>query len=57
MLPYARAEGLRYVELTTDPDNEPSKKVIAANGGVMVETFNKPESQVAKFAVRWRIEL
>ncbi len=57
MLPYARAEGLRYVELTTDPDNEPSNKVIAANGGVMVEKFTKPDSQGTKPGLRWRIEL
>ncbi len=58
MLPEARREGLRYVELTTDPDNLPSQKVIAANGGVFVEHFlaeaaygdSKPE-------LRWRIVL
>src|SRR5215471_15635774 len=42
MLPLALAEGLRYVELTTDPDNLPSQRVIEANGGVLVERFVKP---------------
>src|SRR5262249_11547139 len=32
MLEEARREGLAYVELTTDPDNEPSQKVIRTNG-------------------------
>jgi hypothetical protein len=29
----ARAEGLRYVEITTDPDDVPSQREIEANGG------------------------
>lgn len=33
--------GLTYVELTTDPDNVASQKVILANGGVLVERFLK----------------
>src|SRR5258708_4631203 len=33
--------GLEYVELTTDPDNIGSQKVIVANGGVLVERFLK----------------
>ena len=57
ILPYARAEGLRYVVLTTDPHNEPSQKAIDANGGVMVESFKKPESQGARLGLRWRIDL
>jgi predicted acetyltransferase len=39
MLPEARRAGLTYVELTTDPDNEASQKVILANGGAFVERF------------------
>jgi predicted acetyltransferase len=35
----AKLEGLRYVEITTDPDNVPSQRVILANGGVFVEEF------------------
>src|SRR3954447_13267919 len=39
LLPAARAEGLRYVEITTQPDNLPSQRVILSNGGVLVEEF------------------
>ena len=35
-------EGLRYVEITTSPDNVPSQWVIEANGGVFVEEFVTP---------------
>src|SRR5262252_2370224 len=42
MLPRAWDEGLPYVELTTDPDNEASRRVIEANGGRLVERFIKP---------------
>ena len=35
ILPVARAEGLRRVLVTCDADNEASRKVIAANGGVL----------------------
>jgi RimJ/RimL family protein N-acetyltransferase len=39
-----RAEGFAYVDLTTDLDNDPSQKVILANGGVAIERFRKPAS-------------
>jgi len=42
LLPDAKAEGLKYVELVTDHDNVPSQRVIEANGGVLVEEFIKP---------------
>ncbi|HEV7587226.1 MAG TPA: GNAT family N-acetyltransferase, partial [Longimicrobium sp.] len=42
LLPEAKAEGLDYVELTTDPENVASQRVITANGGVLVERFGKP---------------
>ncbi|MGE0574380.1 MAG: GNAT family N-acetyltransferase [Reyranella sp.] len=41
LLPEARREGLPYVELTADPDNLPSQKVITNNGGVLVKRFRK----------------
>jgi len=41
LLPDAKARGLPYVELTTDPDNVASQRVILKNGGVLVEEFNK----------------
>jgi predicted acetyltransferase len=42
LLPDAKAEGLKYVELVTDHDNAASQHVIEANGGVLVEEFIKP---------------
>jgi predicted acetyltransferase len=58
MLEQARAEGLPYVELTTDPDNLASQRVILANGGVFVERFEKP-AQVGRGiqSLRYRIML
>jgi predicted acetyltransferase len=57
MLPLARAEGLRYVEITTDPENLPSQRVIEANGGVLVERFVKPPQFGSKPGLRYRIAL
>jgi predicted acetyltransferase len=57
MLPEARREGLAYVELTTDPDNEPSQKVILANGGVLVERFKAEAAYGDRDELRWRISL
>jgi predicted acetyltransferase len=42
LLPQAKAEGLAYVEITTDPGNLASQRVIAANGGVLIERFIEP---------------
>jgi predicted acetyltransferase len=57
LLPRAREEGLPFVELTTDPDNVASQKVIAANGGVLVERFRKPEAYGGREGLRFRIAL
>jgi len=57
ILPYARTEGLRHVRLTTDPANEPSQKVIAANGGVMVDHVGSSVSRGLKPMLHWRIDL
>ncbi|MGB9347510.1 MAG: GNAT family N-acetyltransferase, partial [Ilumatobacteraceae bacterium] len=38
----AAAEGLRWIEITTDPDNVASQRVIERNGGVLVERFAYP---------------
>lgn len=49
---------LPHVELTTDPDNVASQKVIAANGGVLIERFTKPAAYgVDQQGLRWRIDL
>jgi predicted acetyltransferase len=57
LLPEARARGLEYVELTTDVDNIASRRVITANGGVLVEGFTKPPQYGEAEALRFRIEL
>lgn len=57
LLPDARAEGLEYVELTTDIGNVPSQRVIEANGGVVVEQFTKPKQFGEGEALRYRIAL
>ncbi len=56
-LPLARAEGLRYVEVTTDPDNFASQRTIEANGGVLHEKFIKPLQFGGKPGLRYRIML
>ena len=57
LLPDARAEGLRYVEITTDADNAPSRRVVEANGGVLVEEFIKPAHYGSTRGARYRIAL
>ena len=57
MLPYAKAEGLPYIEITTDPENVASQRVIMANGGVLVEEFIKPHQFGNKPGLRYRIAL
>ena len=50
-------DGLDYVELTTDVSNEASKRVIEANGGLLVERFNKPAVYGGAESLRYRIVL
>jgi len=57
LLPEARARGLRWIELTTDPDNWASQKVILANGGALVERFVKPAMFGGVEGLRFRIPL
>jgi predicted acetyltransferase len=57
LLPHARAEGLAYIELTTDADNVPSRRVIEANGGIVVERFRKPIGYGGAESLRFRIDL
>ena len=47
--------GLGYVELITDPDNTGSRKVIEANGGLLVERFTKTAHYGGKPGLRYRI--
>jgi predicted acetyltransferase len=57
LLPEAVAEGLPFVEITTDPENIASQRVILANGGVLVEQFTKPPQFGGKPGLRYRITL
>lgn len=56
LLPAARALGMTWVELTTVPDNLPSQRVILANGGQLVETFEAP-AYGEGLKLRYRIPL
>ena len=57
LLPEARAVGLPFVEITTDPANLASQRVIVANGGVMVERFTTPVELGGTESLRFRIAL
>jgi predicted acetyltransferase len=57
LLPEARGIGLDYVELTTDPDNMPSQRVILSNGGYELGVFLKDASYGGTEGVRFRIDL
>jgi predicted acetyltransferase len=57
MLPEARAQGLPYVEVTTDAGNVASQHVVLANGGVLVERFVKGVQYGNGEALRFRIQL
>lgn len=56
LLPEAWAQGLAHVELTTDPGNLASQRVIEANGGVLVEHFTKPAQFGGQPGLRYRIQ-
>jgi predicted acetyltransferase/predicted GNAT family acetyltransferase len=57
MLARARAQGLAYVEITTDPDNVGSRRVIESNGGVVVGRFNRTVHFGGTPALRYRVPL
>ena len=57
LLPDTKQEGLEYVELTTNFDNIASQRVIVANGGQIVEQFNKPAAYGGSESLRFRIRL
>jgi len=48
---------LPYVEITTDPDNVGSQRVIEANGGVLVERFDKGPAYAHGEGLRYTIAL
>lgn len=55
LLPELRPLGLPWIEITTDPENIASQKVIERAGGVLVERFNKPAQLGGTQALRYRI--
>lgn len=57
LLPEARARGLPHVEITAAAGNLASQKVIVANGGVLVEEFEKLPSLGGGRELRFRIAL
>jgi predicted acetyltransferase len=57
LLPDAIDLGLKYVELTTDPENEASRKVILANGGFFIGEFIEPAQYDSVPGHRYRIVL
>jgi predicted acetyltransferase len=57
LLADVRKEGLAYVELTTDLTNIASQRVMIANGGKVVEHFNKPEGYGGAPSLRFHIPL
>jgi len=57
ILPEARALGLPWVELSTDPANIASQRVIEANGGMLVERFTKLPAYGSAEGLRYRITL
>lgn len=57
LLPECRREGLAYVDLTTDPDNLASQKVITANGGDLHERFRAGPPYGDDEKLRFRIPL
>ena len=56
MLEHAKAENLRYVEITTRTDNVPSQRVIIANGGVLIEEFTALPSLGGHRHLRYRVQ-
>jgi len=53
----AKAEGLEYVQITTEEDNIASQRVITNNGGVLVERFEKATGYGGGESLRFRIDL
>ena len=57
LLPEARAQGLRRVELTADPDNLASHRVIERNGGVLIGRIGKPAAYGGGVSLHFTIAL
>jgi predicted acetyltransferase len=57
ILPEARRVGLTFVELTTDPDNFASMRVIEKNGGQLIDSRTKTMERGTGDELLYRIEL
>lgn len=57
LLPMARDQGLDYLDLTTEPDNIASQRVILMNGGRLLGRFPKAASYGGTDCLRFRIDL
>jgi predicted acetyltransferase len=57
MLQEARLLGLKYVEMTTDPGNVASQRVMLACGAVLVGRFQKPAQYGGVDGLRYRVLL
>ncbi|RVT82807.1 GNAT family N-acetyltransferase [Rhodobacteraceae bacterium CCMM004] len=57
VLPPARAVGLRWIEVTTDPGNAPFRRVIVKAGGVFAAPDPLPRATGGRDAVHYRIAL
>jgi predicted acetyltransferase len=57
LLADAKALGLPYVELTADPENFASRRVIEHCGGRLIERFQKIPAYGGAKALRFRIDL
>ncbi|MCC5827809.1 MAG: GNAT family N-acetyltransferase [Phycisphaeraceae bacterium] len=55
ILPESWAVGLAFVEITTDPDNTASRRVIESNGGILIEAFDLPPGYGARRGLKYRI--
>jgi predicted acetyltransferase len=55
LLPELEKEGLPYVDLTTDVANAASQRVILANGGQLIEQFQKVGAYGESASLRFRI--
>jgi predicted acetyltransferase len=51
----AKELGLEYIEMTTDPDNIASQRVMLACGAIMVERFQKPAVYGGIDGLRYRL--
>jgi len=55
LLPRAQKRHLSHVDLSTDVDNIASQKVIAANGGTLINTFQLPAGYGNRTGLLFRI--